>query len=136
MASMVYDVPPAATLPVTHELSTTAWLVGERESLPGWLSYQDGRISYRDHSSHLVFQAPLSDVTRVDFPWWRWGAVCRIHLYGTVFTVRFSPPHGGGLAFRVQGMSWLQETLGLARNGPHANPRDVSAAWRAIFRYQ
>lgn len=134
MASMVYDVPPAARLPVTHELSTTAWLQGDQQSLPGWLSFQDGHISYRDHSSHVVFEAAWDELTRVDFPWWRRGIVCRIHLYGEVFVIRFTPPHGGGLAFRVQGMSWLQETLGgLAQGGPHANPRDVAAAWKTLF---
>ncbi|MCA9176415.1 MAG: hypothetical protein KDB14_18135 [Planctomycetales bacterium] len=130
--AMICEAPPAPMGHVTHELATTAWLAANGVDA-GWLVFQDGVLRFVDHNGNLVFDSPVSEIERVDFPWYHWGAVCRIRLLGETFSLRFNPPFGGALAMRMQGLSPLA-VRALSRGSGSADARIVAQAWRMLLK--
>ena len=83
-----------------------------------------------DGAGQSIFEVLLADVDRIDFPWWRWGTVCRIQAFGETFRVRLIPRQGGYLAVRIRGLG--AELMGQLQDGS-PSPNDIVAIWRGLL---
>lgn len=105
--------PPTAVGAVTHQgqrsrgdmtnedILTQAWLlVGVTRDLPGVLQMAGGRFTFTSHDDQVIFDAPLSGVSDVKFPWYYFGGGMKFSLGGERYRVSFVRPTaaGGGIA--------------------------------------
>ena len=73
---------------------TPAWLlVGMTGSTPGVLEYADGRLVFSTDQGRL-FDAPLSEVHNVTFPWYYFGGGAKLTVAGQQYRLSFVRPNG------------------------------------------
>ena len=77
-------------------------------------------------------ESALAEIQRVTFPWYYWGAGCRLSVCGEWYRLSFAPPGGGRLACRVQGWQG-PEVQALVDAGDALGARQLGSAWRAVL---
>ena len=77
-----------------YELRTSAWrMIGWTVSEPGVMSYDGRRLSY-DNGEKVLFDAELSEVTELKFPWYYFGGGLKMTVKGEPYRFSFVVPNG------------------------------------------
>jgi hypothetical protein len=78
---------------ISEALCTPAWLlVGITRSVPGVLELVDGRFAFTTEEG-LVFDAPLSEVSEVKFPWYYFGGGVKFRVGAGSYRLSFVRPN-------------------------------------------
>ena len=80
-----------------EDVLSQAWLlVGMTRDLPGFLHLAGDRFTFTSHDDELIFDAPLSAVSDVKFPWYYFGGGMKFSLGGERYRVSFVRPTNAG----------------------------------------
>jgi hypothetical protein len=125
-------------------LASPAWIIGGLHNRPGYLVTADGRIAFTDGET-TYFDAPLSAVTDVKYPWYWFGGGFVARVAGEKVKVTFVKPNGMpsphpsslevgltvlGVAAAFHGVSHVGDLAGLAWIAPG---RAATKRWREIL---
>jgi hypothetical protein len=81
---------------VDDRLRTPAWLLtGIAGSLPGVLEFAGGRLSFVSEG-RAVFNAPLSQVSDISFPWHYFGGGVKFRIGADAYRLSFVEPGEAG----------------------------------------
>jgi hypothetical protein len=79
----------------SQSFASPAWLLkGITVSIPGWLELKRDRLRFMT-PEEVVFDAPLSEVTSVTFPWYYFGGGVKLLASGQPHRLSFVVPNGG-----------------------------------------
>ncbi|GLZ47686.1 hypothetical protein Acsp06_38710 [Actinomycetospora sp. NBRC 106375] len=87
---------PASPVHLAPSYATPAWLMRGLTNEPGVLSLYAGRLRLVTGAG-VVFDAPLSAVERLAFPWYQGAAGLRVTISGHRYRIALGRPHGAGL---------------------------------------
>jgi hypothetical protein len=78
---------------ISETLCTPAWLlIGMTRSVPGVLELADGQIAFTTEEGP-VFDAPLSDLSEVKFPWYYFGGGVKFKIGSDSYRLSFVRPN-------------------------------------------
>ena len=92
----------------TDDVETEAWLLkGLTGNVPGILGLVDGRLIFVTDDEQIVFDAPLSEVSNIKFPWYYFGGGMKLSVGAERYRLSFVLPTavGGGVADIPEGRS-------------------------------
>lgn len=79
------------------DLATETWLlVGLTRDLPGVLRLMEGRFTFTSYDDQLIFDAPLSGVSDVVFPWYYFGGGMKFSIGAERYRASFVRPTNAG----------------------------------------
>lgn len=125
-------------------LASPAWIIGGLHNRPGYLVTAEDRIAFTDGET-TYFDAPLSQVNDVTYPWYWFGGGFVARVAGEKFKITFVKPNGMpspnpsalevglsvlGVAAAFQGVSHVGDLAGLAWIAPG---RAATKQWREIL---
>ncbi len=143
------------------ELCTEAWLLKGINSLPGALKLQDGRLSYtafgtgtcghgllskleqasgqtgfaqrlEDGDEALLFDAPLTGVEKIDFPWYYFSGGMKVTVGGVRYRIGFDRPANSTVPMHFD-ESLEDLSRGLESVSEVARARRSGKAWKAVL---
>ncbi len=124
---------------IPNALRTPAWLLSGIFNKPGVLELASGLLGFTTENGR-VFEAPLSQVTNVKFPWYYFSGGVKFQIGQRKYRLSFVRPNG---AESVAGRLWARSggasgaAAGLLTAGAAVRDigigRKAGKAWRAVL---